>query len=236
MDFSATIDLIIRELREAGEIIEDLKKYPGVPALQVELAKLKCRSAAECIAMLRTLNDGEPMIVTETPAPVKVQKTVPPPVIREPEPEHITSPAVIEERNPVPPPVEKPVAVARKKEHIVKPKEDAESIADRFVQSQESFHEQLAAGKTKEELADILQTKPISSLADVIGLAEKFIFIKEIFSGNQNDYSQAISRLESVTNVTDARAVIMSYTGDSSESEAINQLLELVKRKIPSDE
>ena len=37
-------------------------------------------------------------------------------------------------------------------------------------------------------------------------------------------------------NMTDARAVIMSYTGDNSESEAVRQLLDLVKRKLPSDE
>jgi hypothetical protein len=45
MDFNTTIDLIIKDLNEASEIIDDLKKYPGVPALQVELAKSKCRSA-----------------------------------------------------------------------------------------------------------------------------------------------------------------------------------------------
>ena len=32
MDFNATIDLIIKDLKEASDIIDDLKKYPGVPA------------------------------------------------------------------------------------------------------------------------------------------------------------------------------------------------------------
>ena len=55
MDFNATIDLIIKDLNEAREIIDDLKKYPGVPALQVELAKSKCKSAGEVIALLKNL-------------------------------------------------------------------------------------------------------------------------------------------------------------------------------------
>jgi hypothetical protein len=55
MDFNATIDLIIRDLDEAREIIDDLKRYPGVPALQVELAKSKCKSAGEVIALLKNL-------------------------------------------------------------------------------------------------------------------------------------------------------------------------------------
>jgi len=53
MDFNATIDLIIKDLQEAREIIDDLKKYPGVPVLQVELAKSKCKSAGEVIALLK---------------------------------------------------------------------------------------------------------------------------------------------------------------------------------------
>ena len=54
MDFNTTIDIIIKDLREAREIIDDLKNYPGVPQLQVELAKSKCKSAEEIIALLKT--------------------------------------------------------------------------------------------------------------------------------------------------------------------------------------
>ena len=61
MDFKSTIDLIIKDLNEASEIIDDLKKYPGVPALQVELAKSKCRSAGEVIALLKNLSDIVPV-------------------------------------------------------------------------------------------------------------------------------------------------------------------------------
>jgi len=61
MDFNATIDLIIKDLNEASEIIDDLKKYPGVPALQVELAKTKCRSAGDVIALLKSLGDVIPV-------------------------------------------------------------------------------------------------------------------------------------------------------------------------------
>ncbi len=53
MDFNATIDLIIKDLQEAREIIDDLKKCPGIPVLQVELAKAKCKSAGEVIALLK---------------------------------------------------------------------------------------------------------------------------------------------------------------------------------------
>ncbi len=73
MDFNSTIDLIIKDLKEASEIIDDLKKYPGVPALQVELAKAKCRSAADVIALLKSLGDEIPS--EKVPVKDKPEKT-----------------------------------------------------------------------------------------------------------------------------------------------------------------
>ena len=55
MDFNKTIDIIIKDLREAREIIDDLKNYPGVPQLQIELIKSKCKSAEEIIALLKNM-------------------------------------------------------------------------------------------------------------------------------------------------------------------------------------
>jgi hypothetical protein len=65
---------------------------------------------------------------------------------------------------------------------------------------------------------------------------DRFLFIREIFDGNKDDYAKAISRLDNVESLSDARAVIMSYTSENIESEAVQQLLNLVKRKIPSNE
>jgi predicted CopG family antitoxin len=81
-----------------------------------------------------------------------------------------------------------------------------------------------------------LKTKPINSLSEAIGVNDKFLFIREIFKGNKDSFSQAISRLEHSESLEDAKAVIMSYTGDSNENEAVKELLDLVKRKLPSNE
>ncbi len=53
MDFNATIDLIIRELDEAREIMDDLKKLNGAPILEIELAKSKIKNAGDVISLLK---------------------------------------------------------------------------------------------------------------------------------------------------------------------------------------
>jgi hypothetical protein len=197
MEFNATIDLIIKDLDEARKIIDDLKNYPGVPVLQVELAKSKCKSAGEVISLLKNPGDNMPLVA---------------------------------ERNP---------PLADKKEEPKTNKEkvsESSIIADKFSHLSNRFNEQLAGLKSDDDVSDILKTKQLTNLSDAIGVNDKFLFIREIFDGNKDAYTKAISRLDSAENLTDARAVIMSYTGNDIENETVKQLLDLVKRKFLSNE
>lgn len=216
MDFNATIDLIIRDLEEAREIIDDLKKYPGVPVLQVELAKSKCKSAGEVIALLKTIKESESPKPEAPIAFTKLSATK-----GSPKPDH-----------------EIPKPQIKKDEPDLEAKKPAESkiVADTFSHLSGSLNEQLGGRKSDEEMSDLLKTKPISSLMEAIGVNDRFLFIREIFNNNKEAYSQAISRLEHAESLCDASAIIMSYTGDGNENEAVKQLLDLVKRKFPSDE
>ncbi len=207
MDFNATIDLIIKDLDDAREIIDDLKKYPGVPALQVELAKSKCKSAGEIIALLKSLKEND-----------QEQKT---------------------EKRSEPVPVEIKASQTENKEEPIKTnKKEPESaiIADKFSHMSNRFNEQIGSLKGEEDISDRLKTKPLADLSDAIGINDKFLFIREIFDGNKEVYIQAINRLNNSENITDARAVIMSYAGDNLENGAVKQLLDLVKRKFPHNE
>ncbi len=217
MEFNATIDLIIRDLDEAREIIEDLKKYPGVPLLQIELAKAKCKSAGEVISLLK--QEGE----SQEPE-VRSQKS-----------EDRSPMAEVEKLKPVAT-SRKPQADEQKTGETVKKLSDNVIIGDSFSHLSNRFNEQLGEGKSDDDLSGFINTKPLTSLNEAIGINDKFFYIREIFYGNKDTYSQALTRLENAASINDARAVIMSYTGDNTENEAVKQLLELVKRKLPSNE
>ena len=236
MDFNSTIDLIIKELDEAREIIDDLKRYPGVPALQVELAKSKCKSAGEVIALLKNLSDNvaiakEESINEKQPVHSQEDKVAPA--------RSATDNPHREEKKKESKPVEFSSATIDMKEETKGPvKKTAEStiIADKFSHLSNRFNEQLGSMKGDEDISDHLKVKPLTSLSEAIGINDRFLFIREIFDGNKDAYTQAISRLDAAENLPDAVAVIMSYTGEKSENEAVRQLLDLVKRKLPSNE
>jgi hypothetical protein len=238
MDFNATIDLIIKDLVEAREIIDDLKNYPGVPALQVELAKSKCKSAGEIIAMLKTLRDNSPEVHQEPLQPIQVQKRTP---LEDKKRDSIFERVIPQpeekKKDIIPAETEPPQIVINEEiKKSLKKEEESPIVADKFIDQSNWLNEQLGNLKSEEDISEILKSKPLNSLSEAIGVNDKFLFIREIFDGNQKAYTQAILRLEVAESLSDARAVIMSYTGDGNENEAVKQLLDLVKRKLPSNE
>lgn len=239
MELNTTIDIIIKDLNEARDIIDDLKKYPGVPELQVELAKAKCKSAAEVIVLFKTLSpsrqpekDINPAKVVEShiekqAEPAKEVKEYHPPVVEKKVDEVVTMPEP-EVVMASPEPVVKTAPLSRK------PAESA-IIADQFSQPA-SFNEELGSHKHGDDVLEIIRTMPLTSLAEAIGINDKFLFVREIFNGNQDVYNQALQKLESAGSLSDARAIIAGYTGEDNENEAVKQLMDLIKRKFPTHE
>jgi hypothetical protein len=275
MDFNSTIDLIIRELDEAREIIDDLKKFRGAPVLQIELAKSKCRNAAEVISLLK--DSANAAVETEaiiTPIPQSIKDEVTP-GIAPPDKEHgrpVVTPAaeppapnafnrdtfeIEEETSTVPPgktsdtaekppapektKSEKPVATgniseAPEKEPEPVPKKPfvAPIIADTFSHMANRFNEQI--GESHGDDFSYSHGRHLANLTEAIGINDKFYYIREIFDGNRDAYSQALSRLEKAQNLTEARVVLMSYRTDKSDNPAVRQLLDLVRRKFTGNE
>jgi hypothetical protein len=235
MDFNSTIDLIIKDLNEASEIIDDLKKYPGVPALQVELAKSKCKSAGQVIALLKSISDIMPS--DNTPIPDKHILQTQDEKVPQAKPARVDKPP--EEKKKLSDPAANLILPIEKKAESKGPqKKTAETsiLADKFSHPYDLYDKQAESMKAEKDLSDHLKAKQITSLSDAIGLSDKFLFIGEIFDGNKDAYTQAISRLDKAESLQDAMAIIMSYTEEKSENEAVIQLLELVKLKLPSNE
>jgi hypothetical protein len=235
MDFNATIDLIIKDLNEASDIIDDLKKYPGVPALQVELAKSKCRSAGDVIALLKSIKELVPPI-TEPDHEKQISHSqtktdVPDEGIKVAQQQKEKKKDQVNPAKQTP-----PAAIKTEQEDIVIKPVESTIVADKFSPTLDLYEEQASSHKIEKDLSDRLKAKPISSLSEAIGISDKFLFMGEIFNGNKEAYSQAITKLDSVESLTDAKAIIMSYTGENTENDAVNQLLDLVKLKLGSDE
>jgi hypothetical protein len=218
MDFNTTVDLIIKDINEARDIIDDLKNYPGVPLIQVELAKSKCKSAAEVIALLKNLQNISFR---------QEQK-----IVKEKEPEPQKKKEEKREKETIPNPVNKKNGTTG--QPVTKSSEST-IFADTFGLT-DRINEKMGIRREEEGVSDIINSKPLTNLSEAIGVNDRFLFIREVFSGNQEAYNQAIIKLDNAGSLEDAITVIMSYSSDNKETDAIRHLLSLVKRKFPSDE
>jgi hypothetical protein len=214
MDFNKTVDLIIRDLEEAREIIDDLKNYPGVPIIQIEMAKSKCRNAAEVIALLKN-----------KPNPEKTEDGRRKTEDRRPKTE---AGSLMNEVSQFRGAEREPVTGSREPGTGI--------IADTFDNMHDSLNEKLGNLRDDKDVTDYLKSKPLANLSQAIGVNDRFLFIREIFNGNSESYSQAIIKIDEAKDLSAAKDLMQSYAGDKVETEAGKQLLDLVKRKFPADE
>ncbi len=241
MDLNVAIDIIIKDLNEAREIIEDLKRYPGVPAFQVELAKSKCRSAAEVLSLLKDLPE-KVNAARENSQEKKEEK--PPEIKKEPVVSEVKPPvgilagAPLEIRNETKVVISqehKPAINFEPKPATRKPSENA-ILADQFSGMDQSFNEKMGNVKHEDDIVEMMKSKPLANLSEAIGINDRFLFIREIFNGDQDSYNATIIRLDSAPSLTDAKAMIDDYTRDNIDNEAVKQLMDLLKRKFHSNE
>ena len=253
MDFNTTLDILINDLKEAREIIDDLRNYPGVPRLQIELAKSKCKNAEEIISLLKILKMPEesgtgseqgipsdkgparadlveiiPEATEEKPAEIFAGKSEEKPAEIIPEKEAEAESGEMSMHR-----AESGEAVPEKK--VKEKKAEAQIIADKFGKVSNIVDEQIGTHKRDDDISSMLKTKPVGNLKDAIGINDKFLYIREIFYGNQSLYEEAISKLNSAASLDEARSLIFTYTGEDEDNEALIQLLSLVKRKLLSD-
>jgi hypothetical protein len=83
-----------------------------------------------------------------------------------------------------------------------------------------------------QEISSRLYSKPITNLATAIGINERFLYIRELFGNDTKKYEQAIEIMNSAASFNDAyNYMIRDFTWDM-DSELVQGLLELVRRKF----
>ncbi len=214
MDFNATIDLIIRELEEAREILDDLKKFPDAPLLEIELAKSKIRNAGEVIAFLKQRNENAASRKKPEVTDENISYEHPREPVRKSE----------EKKDPGKPEIE-----SDEQKPFVAP-----IIADTFSHLANRFNEQI--GEKQNDDFSYSHGRRYTNLTEAIGINDRFYYIRELFDSNRDAYNEAISRLEKAQDLNEAKAIVLSYRKDKRDNPAIKQLLDLVKRKFAGHE
>lgn len=109
------------------------------------------------------------------------------------------------------------------------------TLADKFKTEQKSLSDVIAGSAKDNSLGSRMQHQPIEDLKSVIGLAEKFNFINELFGGDPLAYERAIGQLNGATRLGEAEAYLgtlrLNYKWPANSVEAV-KLGEIIQRKF----
>jgi hypothetical protein len=104
-------------------------------------------------------------------------------------------------------------------------------VADKF-QSKKFIHDNMAEKNSKKDVSSKLQSKPIQDINSAIGLNDKFIFIRELFNGDKEQYLETIQILNNFDSYDNALGFLNENFDWDDEDANFERLKELVKRKF----
>ncbi|MEA1874410.1 MAG: hypothetical protein U9N51_08300 [Bacteroidota bacterium] len=111
-------------------------------------------------------------------------------------------------------------------------KKPAESLGETLGKDKKSMNDSI--GKKDNQLANKFQAKPIADIRAAINLGDRFLFIKELFNGNSDEFNQTIDELNTKRSFDEAQEILKKYNWDAS-NETVNYFLSIVQRKyIPA--
>ena len=129
-----------------------------------------------------------------------------------------------------------------RKKNVLEFVEDPESLEiktlnDNFLPEElpETLHDKLS-GNVTENLASDFQHKSVRNIKDSIGLNQKFMFQKRLFSGSNDDYEFAFNRLDDFETYEDVSNFLIDqyaqkYSWNEKEKE-VSELFQLIAKKF----
>jgi outer membrane biosynthesis protein TonB len=233
MDFIKAVDIIKKDLDEAGALLEQLAAAPGAHVAEIELARSRVHSAKEMLKLLPLLNAAPQADAAEkAPAPAAEKK-----VVEKAEKIEKTEETVKESMTASEKPAEVKEQVnetAGQAPAVQKQQQEAAKaiLADRLGSTAGTIAEKISTEKHEEVITTVLHSKPIKDIASAIGINDRFYYIRELFSGDSLAYQDAIRRLDAASSLGEAMKILDESTVMGSDPAAQSSFVDVVRRKF----
>jgi hypothetical protein len=88
-----------------------------------------------------------------------------------------------------------------------------------------------------ENISEKLKHSSVSSIADALGVNQRFIFTHVFFSGDSNLFMKALTQLDQATSLQEANKILSGYVSEdlmNNNPDTADQLIELLNRRFLS--
>ena len=108
---------------------------------------------------------------------------------------------------------------------------NVKTVGEKLGQNKKSLNERLAEKSNPNDIASKISQKPISDIKSAIGIGDRFLYIRELFDGNNDLFEQTVSHLNSLNSYNEANDYLKdNFKWESTEETAVG-FLNVVRRK-----
>ncbi|HPH72865.1 MAG TPA: hypothetical protein PLK45_02410 [Paludibacteraceae bacterium] len=208
------IILIEKEITEIISLTKGFAELDTFPKPLMEMALEKSKNLTKCLDQLANLKEKpqsekvviEPQPKAETPQPIET--------VQEPKKDEKQT--------------EKVVAKEKEKE-IIPPQSEPKVILAETIKKTTSVLENLATNGDR--VASVIEHQKITELKSAISIADRFRFQRELFEGNGEQMSQAISDFDNMDSMEAALAYItQKFKWDEADTN-VADFMDLLQRR-----
>lgn len=249
MEFKNTLEIVTKDIQDIEKLVSNFKNYSRIPNIELDLALSRLRNVYDLLLLFREDGEGrEQKAESEREQDAeRVRERV-----REKEQEAERERERVRVR-------EREQEAERERERERERARQAEEIASSRAPSAEKvdeesqkevkepvipaaekksagdikfINEKLAEQSNKKDVSSKIQNQAIKSIAGSIGINDKFFFIRELFAGNAESFRTTMDDLDMARNFNEAHSYLMEKFQWDMDSEAVQLLLNLVRRKF----
>ena len=125
-------------------------------------------------------------------------------------------------------------AIEERVEVVDTVKDNKDEVEKTNLDNSTSINDAFASDSLKKTVADKLSRQPIKNLKSAIGINQKFLFMNDLFGGENKKFNTAINKINSFNTLPEAIAFIdseLSSTWDKGHSSVLN-FMDLVERRF----
>lgn len=231
----AKVDANIEEPKATETVVEEVKEKPKVAVVaeeQPKVVEVAPQPKVEPIVEIAP----EPIVeevVESAPQPVVEVE----PIVEEPVEAKPAIEPVVEEEQPVveeKPVVEEPKSVDSEVAALKTRKSAMYALYEEGATIPtlgDTFGEKRALADTIAAPKGVAESRQIESLASAIGVADRFMLIRELFDNDEEAYRGAIEQLDTIGSFDDCVVYIAENFSWRANSEGAKYMMELLQRK-----
>ncbi len=258
MENKKLLNILTKDMQELEELIAEIKLNGKFNAFEFEFLHNRAKGLLSLVNLLQNQEeevskteqseivpkDREPIVPIKPSVsqkePVEGNDTkdedavIEPEKVEEVKPEEID--AVTEAVESIEEPIEEKIEEVKQEkeeigeefEEVQTEKKEATTIGDSFA-SEKSLNDIIS--EAKQSVQNTISSRPISSLQSAVGINDRFLFIRELFEGDGDQYADAVKNLDQMNSIQEA----VNYLRDNykwKKNDTSLKFIDLVKRRF----